>query len=62
MANRSDFFTATLPRQYKKQLAMWKFDNKHERGEVKRLMIEAHKAHVIAKTRRADAPTDSGEE
>ena len=50
MANRSDFFNAKLPRQYKRILAMseaygWIKDS-HERGDFRRAMIEAHANHV----------------
>ena len=45
MANRSDFFSAKLPRQWKRILAMgqtygWDGDE-HNRGNLKNLMIQA---------------------
>ena len=46
MANRSDF-QSNFPRQYKRQLAMQEaygyIKDSHERGEMKRAMISAHK-------------------
>lgn len=56
MANRSDFFNAKLPRQYKRILAMseaygWIKDS-HERGDFRRAMIEAHANHVGFKLKR----------
>lgn len=56
MANRSDFFNAKLPRQYKRMLAMeqtngWLSDS-HARGEVKRILIGAHANHVAYKLKR----------
>jgi len=56
MANRSDFFNAKLPRQYKRMLAMeetygW-IKDEHERGSLKRIMIEAHANHVAFKLKR----------
>lgn len=63
MANRSDFFNAKLPRQYKRILATgeaygWVKD-KHERGLVKRLFIEAHSNHVSYKLKRPSTDTYS---
>lgn len=56
MANRSDFFSAKLPRQFKRMLAMegangW-LKNSHERGMVKKYFIEAHATHVGFKMKR----------
>ena len=56
MANRSDFFDAKLPREFKRLLAMgetygWVKDNQ-ERGELKRAMIAAHANHVGFKLKR----------
>ena len=56
MANRSDFFDAKLPRQYKRMFAMaqtygW-VDNKHELGELRRYYIAAHANHVGFKLKR----------
>jgi hypothetical protein len=62
MANRSDTFTATLPRRDKKQLAMAEaaghIRNSHERGSLKRSMLEAHKSYVRFKLKRSDAPVE----
>lgn len=56
MANRSDFFNAKLPRQYKRMLAIaetngWVGDA-HKRGELKRQFISAHANHVGFKMKR----------
>ena len=56
MANRSDFFNAKLPRQFKRMLAMeetngWIKDS-HERGMLKKLLISAHANHVSYKLKR----------
>lgn len=56
MANRSDFFDAKLPRQFKRLLAMgetygW-VKNNQERGEIKRTLIQAHANHVAFKLKR----------
>lgn len=56
MANRSDFFDAKLPRQFKRMLAMaeangWIKDS-HERGDFRRAMIDAHANHVRFKLQR----------
>ena len=67
MANRSDFFNAKLPRQYKRMLAMeetngWVKDS-HERGSIKELFIKAHANHVAHKLKRQSMETNtSGEE
>ena len=56
MANRSDFFSAKLPRGFKRLMAMGEtygyIRNSHERGKFKRMMIEAHANHVGHKLRR----------
>lgn len=41
MAGRSDF-NSIFPRQLKRQLALSTFDNEHQRGDVRRLLIAAH--------------------
>lgn len=66
MANRSDFFDAKLPRQFKRVLAMaeangWLKDS-HERGELKRGFINAHAKHVGFKIKRQSMETTSSEE
>lgn len=59
MANRSDFFSAKLPRGFKRMLAMeeangW-IQNEHERGNMKRAFIDAHATHVGFKLKRNSA-------
>ena len=66
MANRSDFFNAKLPRQYKRMLAMaqtyyWSGDE-HSRGELKRQFISAHASHVGFKLKRQSMETGGGGE
>jgi len=61
MANRSDFFNAKLPRQFKRMFAMsktygWIGDN-HEYGNIKRMFINAHANHVAYKLKRNSAET-----
>lgn len=56
MANRSDFFTSKLPREYKRMLATsetrgW-VNGSVERGQIKRIFIEAHANHVGFKMKR----------
>jgi hypothetical protein len=56
MANRSDFFSAKLPREYKRALATaeargW-VNGSVERGQLKRMFIEAHANHVGFKMKR----------
>ena len=56
MANRSDFYNAKLPRQFKRMLAMaetngWIKDS-HERGQLKNSFIRAHENHVSYKLKR----------
>lgn len=56
MANRSDFFSAKLPRSIKRMLALeqangWTKDQ-HERGKTRRLFIDAHANHVGFKLKR----------
>lgn len=66
MANRSDFYNAKLPRQFKRILAMeqtngW-IKDEHERGSVKRILIAAHANHVSYKLKRNAIETrDAGE-
>ena len=56
MANRSDFFSAKLPRHFKRILAMAEVNgwvaNSHERGSLKRSLIDAHASHVGFKMKR----------
>ena len=53
MANRSDI-NSVFPRQMKRMWALSKHKDAHEAGEMKRLMIEAHKYYkaAIAKRKR----------
>lgn len=64
MANRSDFFSAKLPRSLKKMIALAEMAghyNKHEAGAVRDLFIKAHAHHIAAKTRRLDQPVETGD-
>jgi hypothetical protein len=56
VANRSDFFSATLPRVLKRQLALQSFTDEHQRGEVKRLMIAAHAHEKRIKQKQLTSP------
>lgn len=65
MANRSDFYSAKLPRQYKRMLAMeqtngW-LKNSHDRGRVKNLFIQAHANHVGFKLKRQAMNVDGSD-
>lgn len=64
MANRSDFYSAKLPRQFKRILAMEEANgwiaNKHERGTLKKLLISAHANHVSFKMKRNSVETRDG--
>lgn len=65
MANRSDFFSAKLPRGYKKLMAMGEtygyIRDSHERGQFKRMMISAHANHVGFKMKRNTLETNETE-
>ena len=55
MANRSDFFSAKLPRGFKRMLAMEQANGWIDRKEyhsVKNLFIQAHANHVAFKMKR----------
>ena len=53
MANRSDFYSAKLPRYYKRMLTMMSHNmTSHEYGEVRRAFISAHATHVGFKQKR----------
>ena len=68
MANRSDFFntsqkTPKLPRYLKKMISL-NHVNAHHDGEIRRLFINAHQAHVAFKLKRGNeevADTSEGE-
>ena len=56
MANRSDFFSAKLPRATKRMLTMGQVygwtGEQHARGDLRRAMIAAHANHVGFKMKR----------
>jgi len=56
MANRSDFFSAKLPRSIKRMLIMGQVNgwtgNEHSRGAIKKQFIQAHASHVGFKMKR----------
>lgn len=65
MANRSDFFSAKLPRGFKRMLAMaqtngWVKDS-HELGSLRRSLISAHANHTSYKMKRNAIETNTGE-
>jgi len=66
MANRSDFFSAKLPRGFKKLMAMGEtygyIKNSHERGQFKRIFISAHANHVGYKLKRNAIETKDSDE
>lgn len=66
MANRSDFFSAKLPRGFKRMLAMeqangW-IKNNQERNAIKKLFIAAHANHVSHKMKRQSMDAGSSGE
>lgn len=67
MANRSDFFntsakTPKLPRYLKKMISL-NSQGAHQDGEIRRLFIQAHQAHVAFKLKRGNEDTaDTGVE
>lgn len=62
MANRSDMHAA-LPRQLKRIWMLGKWDNAHEAGQIKRLMIESHANYRDYKNRKRTMDTsDSNDE
>jgi hypothetical protein len=66
MANRSDFFSAKLPRSIKRMMAMaetngWVKDA-HERGDLRRSFITAHAAHVGFKMKRQSNDAGNNEQ
>lgn len=66
MANRSDFFSAKLPRGFKRLMAMGEtygyIRDSQERGKFKRMMIEAHGNNVAFKLRRNAVETKDAED
>lgn len=67
MANRSDFFntsakTPKLPRYLKKMISL-NSQGAHQDGEIRRLFIQAHQAHVAHKLKRGnEVEADTGVE
>lgn len=64
MANRSDFFTAKLPREQKRMLAMaetygW-INGSQERNDIRRAFISAHANHIGFKLKRNSAENRDG--
>ena len=63
MANRSDFFSAKLPRSIKRMLTMGQVynytGNEHSRGAMKDQFIKAHADHVGFKMKRQSNDTTS---
>ena len=61
MANRSDFYSAKLPRGFKRMLAMAQTNgwirNEHELGQIKNSLIKAHANSVAFKLKRNSADT-----
>lgn len=62
MANRSDF-QSNFPRQFKRLVAMgvargWIADN-HERGNIKSILMSAHKHHRDTSNKRGTMPTNA---
>lgn len=62
MANRSDF-QSNFPRQFKRLVAMgvargWIADS-HERGDIKRILMSAHKHHRDVSNKRGTMPTNA---
>jgi hypothetical protein len=66
LANRSDFFDAKLPRQFKRMMAMGEaygfIKDSQERGTFKRIFIDAHANHVAYKIKRQANESHSGGE
>jgi hypothetical protein len=55
MANRSDFFTAKLPRYLKRMIALGEATGQYDKnaaGQMRKAFIDAHKAHVGFKLKR----------
>jgi len=62
MANRSDRFSAKLPRHMKRALAMQSINMTREHyNNAKKVMISAHAAFVSFKLKRADNKDSAGE-
>ena len=65
MANRSDFFSAKIPRSLKKLLSLGQIagiHNKASASEARKLFIDAHASHVAFRMKRNTVENrDSGE-
>jgi hypothetical protein len=62
MANRSDFYSAKLPRELKRMWLMGNYSSPEQRAAAKKAFIGAHTAHVDFKKRKGKAPEVSTEE
>lgn len=62
MGRNSDRKTAVLPRYFKRQLSLNSTGNIHEDGEIRRLMIKAHKYSLEVENRRTKLESDSIDE
>lgn len=62
MANRSDFYSAKLPRQIKRMLSLTSTGDGAHDAEVKKMFIEAHARHVRYKMKRNSGEGDSLED
>jgi len=60
MANRSDFDSA-FPRHMKRMWTLTNHKDAHEAGEMKRLMIAAHKVHKAFKNTKRALMKDTAE-
>lgn len=62
MANRSDF-QSNFPRQFKRLVAMGKargwIADSHEEGNIKRILMGAHKHHRDVSNKRGTMPTNA---
>lgn len=56
MANRSDFYTAKLPRYLKKMVALDTSLSNTEARAIRKLFISAHASHLQHKMKRNDGP------
>ena len=57
MANRSDFFSAKLPRYYKKMIALGETAGAYDKAAARQLrkaFIEAHARHIAFKLKRTN--------
>ncbi len=63
MANRSDFFSAKLPRYLKRALGAGSryLGDVHQQAEIRRMFIRAHESHVAYKNKRRQDVVDTTE-